>query len=262
MDTFVELLQSLPQVLGPVLATLFGLITLDLGLGIALAVRNGVFRWAEVTKFYRTNVLPYAVIAVSAAGAAQFISVEILPAALADQVAGIGTLLGVGPMFAHLILGSILPNARALMTGQFKWQITNPELSAAVAAVGAGEDNLKAALESWAPPVEDIVALNEDGTAVDFYDGDTLAHVGSETVLPPAIDPVYDGSLSEPAPEPESFTPVLDLSEPIVEVVPEPVAPFTPEESDESGPTPVWLEEVTTEEEAQPGDPDYNLPTE
>lgn len=39
--------------------TLFGLIILDVGLGIACALRMGDFAWSRLGEFYRTMVLPY-----------------------------------------------------------------------------------------------------------------------------------------------------------------------------------------------------------
>ena len=42
----------------PRLQTILGLIFLDLVLGIAVALRNGVFQWDEVARFYKSTVLP------------------------------------------------------------------------------------------------------------------------------------------------------------------------------------------------------------
>jgi hypothetical protein len=39
--------------------TLGGLIVLDVLLGIASALRRGVFDWAQLANFYRTMVMPY-----------------------------------------------------------------------------------------------------------------------------------------------------------------------------------------------------------
>lgn len=39
--------------------TILGLIILDLGLGIAVAIREGVFDFSKLAQFYRTNVIPY-----------------------------------------------------------------------------------------------------------------------------------------------------------------------------------------------------------
>lgn len=125
--SILELFNLLPTVLGPVVGSLAGLITIDLGLGVAVALRTKTFSWTKVTDFYQTNVLPYGIVAVVVAAGAQFISAEVLPADLVEQVASIGTLVGVAPMFAHLILGSILPNVQALVLGKFKWQIQNPD---------------------------------------------------------------------------------------------------------------------------------------
>ncbi|KKN64497.1 hypothetical protein LCGC14_0491100 [marine sediment metagenome] len=209
MDTIVGFLQSLPNVLGPVISTGMGLIVLDLGLGVAIALRKGVFQWEKTIIFYRTNVFPFGIAAIVIAAAAQFISADVLPAYLADPIADLGTLIGVGPMFAYLVLGSIIPNVRALVLGKYKWEIQFPAIAAlddadkeAVPQPSEGwvEANEKAAV---APAYEgplpgavvaaslpddavDIAALNEDGTAVDRYDPETLNHVGSESVPPKA----------------------------------------------------------------------------
>ncbi len=207
MSTLIELLQSLPQILGPILATTLGLIALDLGLGIAIALRQGVFQWEKVILFYRTNVFPFGIAAIVIAAAAQFISFDILPPHLADPLADLGTLIGVGPMFAYLVLGSILPNVRALVLGKYKWEIVNPEWAMPGAAMSAGVeetvDDIAAALDAIDAATadqargvrQDIAALNEDGTALDQYDPETLAHVGSDSLPPDTME----GSIEEAA---------------------------------------------------------------
>ncbi len=215
MDTIVGLLQSLPGVLGPVISTGMGLIVLDLGLGVAIALRKGAFQWERTIIFYRTNVFPFALAAIVISAAAQFISVDVLPAYLADPIADLGTLIGVGPMFAYLVLGSIIPNVRALVLGKYKWEIQFPAIAAlddadketvpqpseawaeankaAAADVGVAVpdevlDDLAGGSITPEPAPDDIAALNEDGTAVDIYDPETLDHVGAESVAPQPRD--------------------------------------------------------------------------
>ncbi len=232
MDTFLQLFQSLPEILGPVLASLAGLIALDLGLAVAVAVRTGTFSWVKITAFYQTNVLPYGIAAVVIAASAQFISVSVVPSL---DLAEYATIVGVSPMFAHLLLGSILPNFRALAAGVGRWEIDNAgwleaqaeqvasaswadedDASVPGEAIAAGEaelpdpvfdgplseeaptpddvlDELDAAVEA-----ADIAALNEDGTAVDHYDPRTLAHVGSESV--PSTEPGSQADASRGSP--------------------------------------------------------------
>jgi hypothetical protein len=43
----------------PQMKLIAGSIFVDLGLGIARALRGGEFEWAHVANFYKTNVLPY-----------------------------------------------------------------------------------------------------------------------------------------------------------------------------------------------------------
>jgi hypothetical protein len=222
MDTIVRLLQSLPEILGPVLSTLFGLIAIDLVLGVAVALRKGVFQWVKVTEFYKTNVLPYGLTALVVAAAAQFISADLLGDGLAGPIADLGVLIGVGPMFTHLVMGSIIPNVKALVLGKFRWQLEYPALDTAgdtvdgagvlpdpgPAAVADGFAYEGGAMVAASPeeggrpvgdndlpdvqvPAEDVAALNSDGTAVDHYDPETLNHVGSESILPQPGDADY-----------------------------------------------------------------------
>jgi hypothetical protein len=41
--------------------TLIGLVVLDLALGIAAALKLGVFEWQKLADFYRTMVVPYSI---------------------------------------------------------------------------------------------------------------------------------------------------------------------------------------------------------
>jgi len=125
MDFLLNL--DLPGILGPVLATLFGLITLDVLLGVAVALRTGTFKWQVVATFYKTNVLPYGLAALAIAGAAAFVSYDLLPPVFRAEAASLSTAIGITPMFLNLVVGSIIPNVKALLAGVQKWQIINPE---------------------------------------------------------------------------------------------------------------------------------------
>ncbi len=148
----MEWLQSLPEILGPVIASLAGLIALDLGLGVAVAVRTGNFKWTAITAFYQTNVLPYGIAAVVIAASAQFISVSVVPGL---DLAEFATVVGVSPMFAHLLLGSIIPNFRALAAGVGRWQIESPGWAAANLSRDSLGEAMSAAL------VEEAAELSE-----------------------------------------------------------------------------------------------------
>jgi hypothetical protein len=170
MNTILEFLQSLPQILGPIMSTVIGLIVLDLGLGVAIALRKGVFQWEKVIVFYRTNVLPFGIAAIVIAATAQFISTDVLPPELVAPVADLGTLIGVGPMLAYLVMGSIVPNVKALVLGKYKWEIQNPEW--AVSEKILGEEATRLAEEKAA-------------VAVSTYES-------TERVPPPGITPAED----------------------------------------------------------------------
>ena len=39
--------------------TIFGLIILDVALGLIAAIKTGTFDWKKVAQFYKTNIVPY-----------------------------------------------------------------------------------------------------------------------------------------------------------------------------------------------------------
>jgi len=127
----MNFLLELPTLFGPVVATLFGLIALDVLLGVAVALRTGYFEWRKVAQFYQTNVIPFGLQALAVAAASKFITIEFLP--LDPNV-----LLGVGiaPMFGNLIFGSILVNMKALALGVSKFEAMSPPKALVAAMAG------------------------------------------------------------------------------------------------------------------------------
>ncbi len=113
-------LAALPVILGQHLATIMGLIFMDVVIGIALAIRERRFHWSVVASFYSTNVLPYVIGYVAVAGGLLFIAPELLPAGVADALALVGTWLSFGAIAAQIAFGSLLPNAKALIVGRFE----------------------------------------------------------------------------------------------------------------------------------------------
>lgn len=133
---------TLMVMVGPVLTTLAGLITVDLLLGVAVALRSGTFKWFEVANFYKTNVLPYGLQAIAAAVFVKFITTTALPAPVLEALDSGGIYLATAPLFAQLVLGSIVPNLRALATGKSKLNILYPELFAPRDATPPGDPGL------------------------------------------------------------------------------------------------------------------------
>ncbi len=112
-------LANVPAILGQHLATILGLIFMDVVIGVALAVKEKRFAWNAVASFYSTNVLPYGLGYLAVAGGLLFISPELLPSGVGDALASIGTWLGFGAVASQIVFGSLLPNAKDLIVGQF-----------------------------------------------------------------------------------------------------------------------------------------------
>ncbi len=113
-------LAALPVILGQHLATIMGLIFMDVVIGVALAVKSGVFEWRSVARFYNSNVVPYVIGYAAVAGGLLFIAPELLPAGVADALSLVGTWLSFGAIAAQIAFGSLLPNAKALIVGRFE----------------------------------------------------------------------------------------------------------------------------------------------
>ena len=143
-------LDGLPQLLGPVLATLAGLITVDLILGISVALRTGTFEWIQVTKFYKTNVLPYGLWAIASGVFVKFVTLTELPAPALEALKEWGIYAATAPLFAQLVFGSIIPNLRALIAGETKYELYYRGLEEAV------ERELEKASENEGPYVPGV----------------------------------------------------------------------------------------------------------
>ena len=116
----VAFLVNLPTILGQHLATIMGLIFVDVVIGVALAVRLREFDFYRVANFYSTNVVPYVIGYVAVAGGLLFIAPELLPAGVGDSLALVGSWLGFGAIAAQIVFGSLLPNAKELIVGRFE----------------------------------------------------------------------------------------------------------------------------------------------
>lgn len=116
----VGFLANLPALLGQHLATIMGLIFMDVVIGVALAVKDKRFAWNAVASFYSSNVLPYGIGYIAVSGGLFFIAPELLPAGVADALALVGSWLGFGAIAAQIAFGSLLPNAKKLIVGRFE----------------------------------------------------------------------------------------------------------------------------------------------
>ncbi len=114
---------------------------------------------------------------------------------------------------------------------------------------GEGEAVSELIAGEGAAPIE---ALNEDGTAVDQYDAESLAHVGSESVAEDVVAATVD-NIDETVAEVEE-----ELAADTLEEGEEGNAPEEPEENvPQSAPEEEEVEEVEeAEEEAAPTEPD------
>lgn len=116
----VGFLSDLPAILGTHLSTIIGLIFMDVVVGIALAVKMGVFDWNRVAEFYATNVLPYILGYIAVAGGTLFITAELLPGDVAEALGLVGSWLSFGAIAAQVVFGSLLPNVKDLIVGRFQ----------------------------------------------------------------------------------------------------------------------------------------------
>jgi phosphatidylglycerophosphate synthase len=80
LDTALSILGSFWGEVSPKLLTLFGLILLDVLMGIARAVHQGQFEWKKVGQFYKSMVLPYIIGWLAVSLTIWMISLEMLPA--------------------------------------------------------------------------------------------------------------------------------------------------------------------------------------
>jgi len=84
-----------------------GLVVADLVLGIAAAIKAGVFRWSEVGRFYQTNVAPYLI---------GYVVLRLLVDIVPDLSGILGSGLALGAFGAIIgnLVASIAGNVKAL----------------------------------------------------------------------------------------------------------------------------------------------------
>lgn len=113
LDTALSILGSFWGEVSPKLLTLFGLILLDVLMGIARAVRQGQFEWKKVGQFYKSMVLPYIIGWLAVSLTIWMISLEMLPAEVSEWL-NPALLWGTWLVVAATIGGSIKENVVAL----------------------------------------------------------------------------------------------------------------------------------------------------
>jgi hypothetical protein len=112
MNAILTVLFSFWSEIAPKLATLAGLILLDVLLGISLAVRQKRFQWSAVGAFYYTMILPYLISWTGFVLVLQFINVNLVPPGYQEWLIGLGNLGWV--VIVLTILGSIKRNGVGL----------------------------------------------------------------------------------------------------------------------------------------------------
>jgi len=135
-----ELFGNLPDLVGPFVSTILGLIALDVLLGVASAIRRGEFKFEFLADFYMKNVVPYVVGWIAFSAVSQFIAIELLPP---DAALLVGN-AAVSASFSAVVLSlvsSIVANFKELYVGKTAWELELEE-------------------EFGVLPVEDFPALN------------------------------------------------------------------------------------------------------
>lgn len=110
MESLIAFFANLPALFGPSVATIIGLIFLDVVLGLAAALRTGQFQWDTMSRFYRTQVLPGLVGYTALSAAVLWVAPQLLGEA-SDLVSGAAITLAWGAVVADLVAsikGSIL----------------------------------------------------------------------------------------------------------------------------------------------------------
>ena len=79
MNEVIRFLDTLPGLLPWSIRAIMGLVTVDVLLGIARAIRLKEFKWQRMAAFYRTMVVPYIIGYVAVIAAAKFIGEATLP---------------------------------------------------------------------------------------------------------------------------------------------------------------------------------------
>ena len=122
---------QLPEVAGPHVATIIGLIFLDLAIAVAAAVRSGTFDWRAIAAFYRSNVVPFIIGYLGLLGAMEFVSLDLLPAEIQEALPLITAWIGFGAIVAQ-IFASVKLGVEALVAGTSKYETWEAKNSAKV----------------------------------------------------------------------------------------------------------------------------------
>lgn len=102
MENLIAFFANLPALFGPSVATIVGLIFLDVVLGLAAALRTGQFQWDAMSRFYRTQVVPGLVGYVALSAAVLWVAPQLLGEA-SDLVSGAAITLAWGAVVADLV---------------------------------------------------------------------------------------------------------------------------------------------------------------
>ena len=121
----LAIFDALPEILGPTLATIIGLIFLDVTLAVARAVRTEEFDLTYLPAFYKTNVIPYVIGYVGIVGASRFVDVSLLPEQFGGVFSEVVAWLGFGTIAAALLRSAAL-NAKSLITGTARFDLEFP----------------------------------------------------------------------------------------------------------------------------------------
>lgn len=102
------------------LTTLLGLIFLDVVLGIAVAIVKEEFDWKELTKFYKTKILPYILGWFAIELASQLIVIDILPEQVQETFRQFTPIAAFTALVLSLVLGGVFPKIGVLYTNMRK----------------------------------------------------------------------------------------------------------------------------------------------
>jgi hypothetical protein len=102
MENLISFFASLPSLFGTSVATIIGLIFLDVVLGMAAALRTGQFQWDAMSRFYRTQVVPGLIGYVALSAAMLWVAPDLLGEA-SDLVTGAAITLAWGAVVSDLV---------------------------------------------------------------------------------------------------------------------------------------------------------------
>ncbi len=121
MNEVIGFLDALPGLLPWSIRVIMGLVTVDVLLGIARAIRLKEFKWQRMAAFYRTMVVPYIIGYVAVIAAAKFIGEATLPEPYGFIVSA--TMIGLAWVsLVGTLARSCWSNARELWSGIPEWQ--------------------------------------------------------------------------------------------------------------------------------------------